>query len=135
MKHTSNRDWNLFWRSPWIMGQLVLWSTLLATSFLIALLLRFTPFDESYLPLITYLIHIFALFLSGFYASKQAPHRGWFYGGGQGIIYASVLFAVNASLTDFELKTHPLPLFICCLSISALGGLFGQNEKNRPHKV
>lgn len=132
MKQISNRDGSQFWRSPWVSGQMMLWLTLLTTSFLVALLLRFTPFDESYLPLITYLIHVVALFLSGFYASKQASHRGWFYGGGQGIIYASVLFAVNASLIDFQLKVHPLPIFICCLGIAALGGLFGQNEKNRP---
>lgn len=114
-------------QSPWISGQCLIWCTLGCSAFIAALLLRFTSFNESHLPITVYIISALTLFSGGYIAGKTTKRKGWFYGGSQGIIYASVLFLISFLAFDSGLQINPFLLFIWAFGISGLGGVFGVN--------
>lgn len=113
-------------RSPWILGQLAIWGTLLVGSLIIALLLRFTSFDASYIPFTTFLIHSISLFGGGFVAGKRAKKKGWYYGGWHGFLYTLLLILINFLAFDQMIKVSPILLAIFAFGLSSIGGIFGE---------
>ncbi len=133
MKETLKSATEGRFRSPLIVGLVVVWGLILAGSFLTALLLRFTPLGEHNLPLITYLVNGIALLLGGWFSGRMAGNRGWMYGALTGLCYTLLVFLIGFLAFDAQMRIEPLLFAGGASGIGAIGGILGVNTGNYPH--
>jgi putative membrane protein (TIGR04086 family) len=115
------------WRSPWIAGQLCIWGTVMGTSLLAAIIMRYSSLPASALPPVAYTINAVALFAGGFATAKRMGKKGWLYGGLQGILYVLILLLISFLAFDALTAVHPLLFALFAFGASALGGMAGVN--------
>ncbi|SDY03453.1 TIGR04086 family membrane protein [Thermoactinomyces sp. DSM 45892] len=113
--------------SPWIMGQCVIWSSVLILSLSTAVVLRYTDLQTSSLPWITFLINASSIFTGGLISGKRTERNGWIMGGIQGILYTLILMIIGFLAFDTSLRVEPLIFGICSFGLGALGGMIGIN--------
>lgn len=123
---TSN--WKL--RSPWIAGQLTLWSILLLGSLFTSLFMHYSSISlSSTLPTITFALNGCGLLVGGFVAGRKSSGKGWLYGGMQGIIYSCTLLFISFLAFDSGMRINPLLFSTFSFGVSAIGGILGINMK------
>jgi putative membrane protein (TIGR04086 family) len=116
------------WRSPWVSGQLLIWSIILVGSFLVALFLRFSSLESNQLSVIAYLLNAVALFAGGFFTAKKTGKKGWYYGGIQGFIYTIIILFIAFLAFDSLPTVHLMLFFLSAFGISSIGGIIGVNQ-------
>jgi putative membrane protein (TIGR04086 family) len=117
-------------RSPWIAGQLYIWTMILMGSFIIALFMRYTSMTTNQLPMLIYTLNALSLLTGGFVAGKRAGTKGWAVGGIQGIIYVLLLMLICFLSFDASMAIHPGLFMICAFGLSSIGGIFGVNTSS-----
>src|SRR5690625_2956161 len=76
-------------------GWIVVLGLILITSFILALLLRFTTFNDPTLSWVAFVIGLIALFIGGFVAGIKGKAQGWVIGGIIGIGFTLLTFFVQ----------------------------------------
>ncbi|RDW19293.1 TIGR04086 family membrane protein [Oceanobacillus arenosus] len=76
-------------------GWIVVFSLILLSSIILALLFRFTAFDENSLSWIALTIGFITLFIGGFIAGAKGKMKGWIIGGLIGLGFTLFTFLVQ----------------------------------------
>lgn len=76
-------------------GWIIVLGLILITSLLLALLLRFTTFNDPTLSWLTFAIGLIALFIGGFVAGMKGKAKGWIIGGITGAGFTLLIFLVQ----------------------------------------
>lgn len=116
-------------------GWIFIFGIILVSSFIIALLLRFTDFNEPTLSWVTLIIGLIALFIGGLVAGVKSRAKGWIIGGMVGLGFTLIIFSVQylGYKQAFTLgqSFHHIGYIISAL----LGGIIGVNiVGNDPNK-
>jgi putative membrane protein (TIGR04086 family) len=108
-------------------GWIVIFSVMLVSSLILALLLRFTKLGSSSLDWITLSISLFALFAGGLISGLKGKEKGWILGAitGIGFILFVLLYQYLGYQTGFstEQMIHHSGFLIAAL----FGGVLGVN--------
>lgn len=108
-------------------GWIVVFSLVLITSIVLALLLRFTSLNEPTLSWITLVIGFLSLFIGGLVAGLKGQSKGWIIGGITGIGFTLFVFLVQylgyKQSFSLEQSLHHLGYIIAAL----VGGVLGVN--------
>jgi|SRR5690625_4672898 len=108
-------------------GWIVVFSLVLITSIVLALLLRFTSLNEPTLSWITLVIGLLSLFIGGLVAGLKGQSKGWIIGGITGIGFTLFVFLVQylgyKQSFSLEQSLHHLGYIIAAL----VGGVLGVN--------
>lgn len=108
-------------------GLVTIVAIVLIASFIISLLLKFTGLTEGSFTTVTLIISFVALFIGGIISGKKAHQRGWFIGGGTGILYTIVVFFVQYLGFDHGFSSKQYLYFALYILAAALGGIIGVN--------
>jgi len=115
--------------SPLIAGLVYAFIIMGVASLIVTLLLAFTSQQESSLPVYTYIIHLFSIFIGGVVYGKRKGSKGWYHGGLLGLFYAAIIIIVG--LIGFKQGVHlqTAMFLLAAFSIGSLGGMIGINFK------
>ncbi|MGA8941417.1 MAG: TIGR04086 family membrane protein [Thermoactinomyces sp.] len=116
-------------RSPWMLGQLVIWVILVLGSLIVAMFLQYSSLSSSQLPAIAFVLNLLALFCGGFVTARKSEYRGWIAGGIQGTLYVLILLLIAFLAFDTLTTIHPLWLSMLAFGGGALGGIAGIQTK------
>jgi putative membrane protein (TIGR04086 family) len=112
----------------WIVG------IVLVASFVISLLLSFTPATESSFSLSTMVISFLALFIGGIVSGKRGKEKGWVVGAGTGLVYALLVFFIQYLGYGSSFSPQQYLFFGLYILAAALGGVIGVNLSSERHK-
>jgi len=108
-------------------GWLTVMTLILGASLLLALLLKFTTFNEPTLTWVTLVIGLIALFIGGLFAGAKGRMKGWLMGGFTGLGFTLFTFLVQylgyATMFSLEQSMHHLFYLLAAM----LGGMIGVN--------
>jgi len=108
-------------------GLIFIFCIIIVSSFVIAVLLRFTSFNEPTLSWTTLVIGLIALFIGGLVAGLKSKAKGWIIGAMVGIGFTLIIFLIQylGYKQAFSLgqSIHHLGYIASAL----LGGIFGVN--------
>lgn len=117
-------------------GWIVVLCLIMLASIVIALLLRFTKFDEPTLSMITLIIGLVALFIGGLVAGIKVKAKGWIIGGIIGIGFTLFTFLVQYLGYKQAFTVDQLVYHSSYISAALIGGVLGVNimigQKNKP---
>lgn len=115
--------------SPWLAGLLfaIIWLALGAL--LLSLLLHFSSMKENSLPLYSMIVHGCSAAAGGFVAGKRSGRKGWYYGGGLGLLYGITILIIGFLAANSSLSVHTAILLGAALITGALGGMVGVNAR------
>lgn len=107
------------------------WITVLGLVFIasviLALLLRFTTFNEPTLSWVTFIVGLVCLFIGGVVAGMKGKAKGWIIGGITGIGFTLFIFLIQylgyKQMFSLEQFLHHVAYIIAAL----LGGIIGVN--------
>ncbi len=99
--------------------------------FILSLVLLYTPFKESKIPLFNTVIMIVSITIGSIYVSTKIGENGWINGGILGILY---FFSIGVTklfifLSHFFVDMYLLGKFILSLITGVIGGIIGINMK------
>lgn len=98
--------------------------------FILSLVLLYTPFKESKIPLFNTVIMIVSITIGSIYVSTKIGENGWINGGILGILYFLVLVLLNyLFFKPFFVDMYLLGKFILSLITGVIGGIIGINMK------
>ncbi|NLV75694.1 MAG: TIGR04086 family membrane protein [Tissierellia bacterium] len=98
--------------------------------FILSLVLLYTPFKESKIPLFNTVIMIVSITIGSIYVSTNIGENGWINGGILGILYFLVLVLLNyLFFKPFLVDMYLLGKFILSLITGVIGGIIGINMK------
>jgi len=108
-------------------GWVTVFSLIFASSLIVALLLRFTSFNEPALGWTTLGIGIVSLFIGGIFAGAKGKMKGWLMGAAVGLGFTSLSFLIQylGLSTTFSGEQALYHLFY--LLAAMLGGIIGVN--------
>ena len=108
-------------------GWIFVFTIIFVSSIVIALLLRFTTFNEPTLSWVTLIIGFIALFIGGIVAGLRSKARGWMIGGMIGLGFTLIIFFIQylGYKQSFSLgqSLHHVGYILSAL----LGGILGVN--------
>lgn len=108
-------------------GWIFIFSMIFVSSIVIALLLRFTTFNEPALSWVTLIIGLIALFIGGLVAGLKSKAKGWIIGGMVGLGFTLIIFFIQylGYKQSFSLgqSLHHVGYTLSAL----LGGIIGVN--------
>lgn len=99
----------------------------LAGSLLLALLLEWTPLQESQMPVAMFLVNGIALLCGGFIAGRRSEARGWLSGAMSGLGYALVMLIIGFLAFDLKIGPEALLFLTTAVCLGTLGGALGIN--------
>lgn len=123
----EGKQLNRMMMSGMFFGLVTIVTIVLVASFIISLCLKFTGLTEASFTTVTLLISFVALFIGGIISGKKVQARGWFIGGGTGILYTIVVFSVQYLGFDSGFTTKQYLFFALYIAVAALGGIIGVN--------
>ena len=98
--------------------------------FILSLVLLYTPFKESNIPLFNTIIMIISITIGSIYASIKIGEKGWMNGGIVGVAYFLILVLLNyLFMKSFVLDLYLTGKFILSLITGIIGGIIGINIK------
>lgn len=98
--------------------------------FILSLVLLYTPFKESNIPLFNTIIMIVSITTGSIFLSIKIGENGWINGGILGVLYFLVLVLLNYLFFEpFMVDMYLLGKFILSLITGAIGGIIGINMK------
>ncbi|HEX6922948.1 MAG TPA: TIGR04086 family membrane protein, partial [Bacillales bacterium] len=92
---------------------------ILAASFVISMLLRFTELAETSFAMATLIISFIALFLGGLISGGKVDERGWMIGGATGLLYTILVFFVQYLGFDTGFTIQQYLFFALYILVSA----------------
>ena len=108
-------------------GWLVVFGLIFIASIALALLLRFTTFNEPTLSWVTLVIGFISLFIGGIIAGVKGKAKGWIIGGFTGLGFTLFIFLVQylgyQQMFSLEQSIHHLGYILAAL----FGGVIGVN--------
>lgn len=108
-------------------GWIFMFSLIIVSSIVIALLLRFTSFNEPTLSWVSLIIGLIALFIGGLVAGFKSKAKGWIIGGMVGLGFTLIIFFIQylgyKQAFSFGQSLHHLGYIMAAL----LGGIIGVN--------
>lgn len=114
-------------------GWIIVLALILGASLVLALLLRFTSFNEPTLSWATLGIGIISLFIGGLIAGIKGKSKGWIIGAAVGIGFTLFVFLVQylgyKQAFSFEQSLHHLGYILAAI----VGGVFGVNSVSAEH--
>lgn len=115
-------------------GWIVILGLVLLTSFLLALLLRFTAMNETILSWVTLAVGLISLFIGGIVAGVKSKQKGWIIGCMTGLGFTLFTFLVQylGYKNGFTLEQtfHHMGYVLAAL----IGGVFGVNMVSGENK-
>lgn len=108
-------------------GWIVALGLMLASSIILALLLRFTSFNDPALSWITLGIGLIALFIGGLVAGVKSKSKGWIIGGVIGVGFTLLVFAVQYLGYKQGFSLEQLLYHFGYILAAIVGGVFGVN--------
>lgn len=108
-------------------GWLVVFGLIFIASIALALLLRFTTFNEPTLSWVTLVIGLISLFIGGIIAGVKGKAKGWIIGGFTGLGFTLFIFLAQylgyQQMFTLEQSIHHLGYILAAL----FGGVIGVN--------
>lgn len=108
-------------------GWLVVFGLIFIASITLALLLRFTTFNEPTLSWVTLVIGLISLFIGGIVAGVKGKAKGWIIGGFTGLGFTLFIFLIQylgyQQMFSLEQSVHHLGYILASL----FGGVIGVN--------
>ena len=97
-----------------------------------AVLLRYTEFQESHVPMFVTMTSVLAVLVSGFDTARGADKDGWVWGLFAGIAYAIIWICLSVLITrSFNLSMRTITVIIMSVAGGGLGGMIGINFKKK----
>lgn len=134
MKSTSESTPKGNFRSPLLIGLVVVWGVVLVGSLITAILLRFTTIGEESLPLSTYIINGIALIAGGWFSGRIAGNKGWMFGALTGLLYTLLVLIIGFLAFDAKMRIEPALFMGGACGIGAIGGILGVNTSSNPRR-
>lgn len=108
-------------------GWIIMLGLILISSFILALLLRFSTFNEPALSWVTLVVGLISLFIGGLVAGVKGKAKGWIIGGFTGIGFTLFTFLVQylGYQQTFTLEQSIHHLFY--IVAASFGGVIGVN--------
>jgi len=95
---------------------------------ILALLITFTSLSENVVPLITQIIIIIGLVITGAAAARKARTRGWLYGIITGLLYIVTLLIISwIAIDGFAFDKFAFAKILLGIVVGAIGGMIGIN--------
>ena len=95
---------------------------------ILALLVTYTRLSEGIVPMVTQVIIIAGLTISGAGAAMRAKSRGWLYGVICGILFIGIVVIVSWVAVDgFTFDKYVLSKVLLGVAVGAIGGMIGIN--------
>lgn len=93
-----------------------------------AMLITYTALSEKNLPIVVAVTTLLSVIVAGFDAARGAEHKGWLWGMGAGLIYAVVLAAALAVVSQgFSFDGRTATVAVLSVAGGGLGGVLGIN--------
>lgn len=108
-------------------GLVTVVAIILAASFVISMLLRFTELTEASFAVVTLIISFIALFLGGLISGGKVAERGWMIGAVTGLMYTILVFFVQYLGFDTGFSMQQYLFFALYILVAAFGGMIGVN--------
>lgn len=108
-------------------GWIIVFSIILVSSIAIALLLRFTTFNEPTLSWVTLIVGLIALFIGGLVAGLKSKAKGWIVGGIIGLGFTLIIFLIQYLGYKQAFSVGQTLHHIGYVVAALLGGIFGVN--------
>lgn len=115
--------------SPMLGGAITACIWLGAGALLLSLILKFSNMQETSLPMYAMTVHGCASFAGGFASGKRSGRKGWYHGGGLGILYALIIILIGFLSVNAGFSSHTWNLLAVVLPAAAVGGMIGVNLK------
>lgn len=110
-----------------VYGLIFIFGIIFVSSIIIALLLRFTTFNEPALSWATLITGLIALFIGGLVAGLKSKAKGWVIGGMVGLGFTLIIFLIQylgyKQSFSFGQSLHHVGYILSAL----LGGIIGVN--------
>ncbi|EKN64937.1 TIGR04086 family membrane protein [Schinkia azotoformans] len=108
-------------------GVITTFVIVLTSSIVLSLLLRFTKIQESSLTWVILTLSFLALFIGGFVSGGKGKQKGWFVGGGTGVLFTLLIFLVQFLGYQTSFSIEQMSYHIGYIIIAVLGGVIGVN--------
>ncbi|MEC1759178.1 TIGR04086 family membrane protein [Schinkia azotoformans] len=108
-------------------GVITTFVIVLTSSIILSLLLRFTKIQESSLTWVILTLSFLALFIGGFVSGGKGKQKGWFVGGGTGVLFTLLIFLVQFLGYQTSFSVEQMSYHIGYIIIAVLGGVIGVN--------
>lgn len=108
-------------------GVITTFVIVLTSSIVLSLLLRFTKIQESSLTWVILTLSFLALFIGGFVSGGKGKQKGWFVGGGTGVLFTLLIFLVQFLGYQTSFSIEQMSYHIGYIIIAVLGGVMGVN--------
>ncbi|APC48155.1 TIGR04086 family membrane protein [Virgibacillus halodenitrificans] len=110
-----------------VYGLVMVLGLILITSIILALLLRFTSFNDPLLSWITLGIGLISLFIGGLVAGAKGKAKGWIIGGVTGLGFTLFTFLVQYLGYQQGFSLEQSIHHLAYISAAVLGGIVGVN--------
>lgn len=100
-----------------------------AGALLLSLILKFSSMQEAALPMYAMTVHGCASFAGGLASGKRSGRKGWYFGGGLGILYALIIILIGFLSVNAGFSSHTWNLLAVVIPAGAIGGMIGVNLK------
>lgn len=110
-----------------VYGFVMVLGLILITSIILALLLRFTSFNDPLLSWITLGIGLISLFIGGLVAGAKGKAKGWIIGGVTGLGFTLFTFLVQYLGYQQGFSLEQSIHHLAYISAAVLGGIVGVN--------
>src|SRR5699024_105525 len=114
-------------------GWITVFGLIFLTSVILALLLRFTTFNEPTLSWVTFILGLICLFIGGFIAGVKGKAKGWIIGGLTGIGFSLFTWLVQylgyQQMFSLEQSLHHAGYIIAAVFGGIIGVNIGKNNE------
>ncbi|AKS39053.1 membrane protein [Anoxybacillus gonensis] len=108
-------------------GVITIFISAIICSFIFALLLKLTSYDETSLQWVMHGFAFLSLFFGGFIAGGKGKERGWMLGGATGIIFTTLIFLFQFLGMDRTFSIEQWGYHVGFLITAMIGGMIGVN--------
>ncbi|MCX8002242.1 MAG: TIGR04086 family membrane protein, partial [Anoxybacillus mongoliensis] len=108
-------------------GVITIFISAILCSFIFALLLKLTSYDETSLQWVMHVLAFLSLFFGGFIAGGKGKTRGWMLGGATGIIFTTIIFLFQFLGMDRTFSIEQWGYHAGFLVTAIIGGMIGVN--------
>jgi len=125
LKKVASSMRNLF--TALLYGWIVMLTLILGSSFLLALLLRYTTFNEPTLTWVTLVIGLISLFIGGITAGVKGKMKGWLVGGATGLGFTLLTFLIQYMGFEAAFSLEQSLHHLAYVAAAVFGGIIGVN--------
>ncbi|MGG3999542.1 TIGR04086 family membrane protein [Anoxybacillus kestanbolensis] len=108
-------------------GVITIFISAIICSFIFALWLKLTSYDETSLQWVMHGFAFLSLFFGGFIAGGKGKTRGWMLGGATGVIFTTIIFLFQFLGMDQTFSIEQWGYHAGFLITAMIGGMFGVN--------